>query len=307
MESIKNDELKDMVNLKEVDTTADNAKKLTSEADNSKEVNGVTDNAKEVIVVADNVKKLASEADNSKEMTSASNKIKTTVKTPKKHFNWFFKPFNVFVKNVLLRIIYRPKMLGVENFVTDTRAIILCNHYSAKDPFPVIGKLFGKKSKVLMKLELTNNAFLARVFDELGTIAIRRGESDIVAVKKIIALLNNDGQLLIFPEGTRNKEGSKQMLPFKEGTATFAIKTKSILVPMMYYKKPKFWHKNYLLIGKSFDLSEFYDQKNKESKELATQKLVEKMNELRVEVDTWVEKFGGNSKKYLQSKMLSNK
>lgn len=223
-------------------------------------------------------------------------------KTKKKRFVWFFRAFNVFVKYILLRIIYRPKMLGTENFVTDSRAIILCNHYSSKDPFPVIGKLFGKKSKVLMKSELTNNSFLARVFDELGTIAIKRGENDIVAVKKIISLLNNDGQLMIFPEGTRNKEGTKVMLPFKEGTATFAIKTRSMLIPMIYYKKPKFWHKNYLLIGKSFDLSEFYDQKSKESKELATEKLVVKMNELRLDVDIWVEKFGGNAKKYLKYK-----
>lgn len=225
-------------------------------------------------------------------------KIDKPKKEKKEKFSWFYDPLAWFLKKTILKILYLPKIYGKENFITESRAIMICNHFSAKDPFPIIAQLFGKKSKALMKSELTNNTFVGRLLKSVGTISIRRGQSDLLAVKQIMNLLNNDGQLLIFPEGTRNKNGGKEMLPFKDGTANFAIKTHSPIVPMMYYKKTKFWHKNYLMIGKSFDLSEFYDKKTLDAKEQSTQKLLDKMYELREQLDIWVEKYGGNKKKY---------
>ena len=51
------------------------------------------------------------------------------------------------------------------------------------------------------------------------------------------------------------------MLPFKHGAAAMAIKTKSPIVPIVIYKKPRFFRCTHILIGEPFELTEYYDRK----------------------------------------------
>ena len=123
-----------------------------------------------------------------------------------------------------------------------------------------------------------------------------------------MSALNNNKPVLIFPEGTRNKgENFKEMLPFKSGVATFALKAKAPIVPLMYYKKTGIFKRNKLIVGNAFWLDEFYGQKVNAVKDEATEFIYSKMTELREETDILVEKFKGNKKKYLKYKRIQNK
>lgn len=196
---------------------------------------------------------------------------------------WFFWPTKVYFR---------------ERFKDDKRAILICNHYGFFDSNPMLIKVFGKKSNILLKSEITRSKFIRECFKEVGGIPIRRGDSDIAAVKQVLKVLNNDEQILIYPEGTRNPHGIKEMLPFKEGVATFALKTKAQIVPMLYYQRPAPFRRNRLMIGEAFDLAEFYGQNVHEVKQEATTYVYRKMEELREQIDILVERFHGNERKY---------
>lgn len=218
-------------------------------------------------------------------------------KTKKK--GGFYRFLAAFVRKVM-GIIWPTKIYFKDNFPQNTKAIVVCNHYTALDPCVIISKLLGKNGKVLMKDEIMKNPVVAKVATELGCIPVKRGEADIAAVKNILSALSKNQPVLIFPEGTRNRSGSKEMLPLKQGVATFAIKAKAPIVPLLYYKKTGPFKRNKLIVGAPFYLDEFYDKKANSVKEEATQLIEDKMKQLRAELDILVEKCRGNKKKYFK-------
>lgn len=219
-------------------------------------------------------------------------------KPKKEKSRWIYRATANFVK-CLLRFFWPTKIYFKERFQDDKRAILICNHYGYFDSNPILVKIFGKRSNILLKSEITSSKFVRECFREVGGIPIRRGDSDIAAVKQVLKVLNNDEQILIYPEGTRNPHGIKEMLPFKEGVATFALKTKAQIVPMMYYQRPAPFRRNRLMVGEPFDLSQFYGQNMHDVKQAATDYVFRRMQDLRAEIDILVEQFHGNKKKYL--------
>ena len=228
--------------------------------------------------------------------------ISKKTKKTKQRGHWFYKGFAKFVRQVF-KFLWVTKIYFKDNFPKNTKAIAICNHYSALDPCVIMSRIIGKDAKTLMKEEVAAvNPFVAKAAKELGCIPIKRGEADVAAVKGIMGALNKNQPVLIFPEGTRNRQNSKELLPFKQGVATFAIKSKAPIVPMMYYKKTKMFGKNRLMVGTPFYLDEFYGKKVNDVKEDATQYICQKMQELRVEIDILVEKCKGSKKRYLKYK-----
>lgn len=225
---------------------------------------------------------------------------KEIVETGRKYKKTPFIKLAIWVAKKLMYIIWPTKVLFKERFNIEGRAIITSNHYVSVDTNPIIRTYFQKKPfKVLLKKELMEkNGFVSHFLDGIGGIPVHRGEGDMHAAREVIAALMNDEQVIIYPEGTRNKEGSKQMLPLKEGTALFAIKTKSPIVPMLHYAPASWKRKNYLLVGEPFTLEEFYSQKGPDVKAKATKVLEEKYAQLRKEIDEIVEVYHGNVKKY---------
>ncbi len=217
---------------------------------------------------------------------------------------WYYKLIG-HVGRFIIRFLWPAKIYYKENAILDRRAIFICNHCSSFDANPIISQVFGKNSNVVLKSEAAKSQFFARCLKQVGGIPIRRGASDIDAVKKVLGVLNNDQQILIFPEGTRNRKNDKEMLPFKDGVATFALKTKCEIVPMMYYRKSRPFRRNRILVGEPFDLSQFYGIKGSEVRKDATDYIYSKMQELREEIDYFVEVLHCNKAKfdaYLQEK-----
>lgn len=217
-----------------------------------------------------------------------------------KKAHWFYR-FVGKVGRWVLRFLWPTHILFPQNFVHDRKAIIICNHYGLADANPILSRLFGKKSNVVFKSELARFHVVAEVLKQVGGIPVRRGESDITAVKKVLGALNREEQVLIFPEGSRNPRNIKEMLPFKDGAAMFALKAKCEIVPIMHYRRPRPFRKNYMIVGKPFDLSDYYTQKLAEAKQPATDYIERKMLELRRMLDCIVEQFHGNLKKFLSA------
>jgi len=206
-----------------------------------------------------------------------------------KRIKKYYQPQKRFGVYRLMRVLLRPiqaifwptKVVNKQNALIDGRAIYICNHYSKVDSLIPCFALFKKEAHILGKYELFKVPIAGWFLHKMGAIPVRRGEADISAVKSVLGVLKEDKKLMLFPEGTRNKSGSQEMAELKTGTARFAIKTKSPVVPMLYYSAPKLFRRNWLYIGEPFMLEEFYGARTPEQMHAATEVVREKMDETR--------------------------
>lgn len=188
------------------------------------------------------------------------------------------------------KLVLRTKIINKENAYKVDGGIYALNHYSTWDSIVPYCEIFKKEVHVLAKYELFYPAIRGWILTKMGGISVRRGEADIEAAKACLNVLKDGKKLLIYPEGTRNKLGTQEMTPIKIGTARFAIKTHVPIVPMMYYRPPKWFRKNWLYVGEPFTLEEYYDANTKEQYQQATNKIAEKLAECRAEVNKIAEK-----------------
>lgn len=204
----------------------------------------------------------------------------------------------------LMKIVWLPRTVYfAEKFPKEGSVMCICNHYSPLDACVIYHKLFNFQGRIAVKAEAMNNRFVGNFLTALcRAISVSRGDSDIGALREMLKELNSGGKVLIFPEGTRSKDGkSKTLLPFKEGAVAIALRTKTQLVPTLYYcrQKPFGFKGNKLIVGDPIDLSRFYDKPIRDVKDEANAYVVAKMNELRVQIDEIVEKYHGKLDRYL--------
>ena len=167
--------------------------------------------------------------------------------------NWFQKGVIKFI-----HIFYPIKVFRSEE-VPVGRTVFVCNHLSNIDTVFMM-ELAKKDLYLLAKKELFKNKLFGKVLKSFGGIPIDRENPDVKSVILATRLLKEDKKLLIFPEGTRNKTGA-ELLPIKGGSVIFAVKTKSPIVPVFINRKARLFRKTYMMIGKPFELSEYYDKK----------------------------------------------
>ena len=199
----------------------------------------------------------------------------------------------VIIRFVILtycRIVYRLKVIGLEN-VPKEGAVIFCgNHRTYLDP-PAIVVTAGRHMRFLAKEELRKNtlfAFLGFVFDG---IYVKRDAKDITAMKEAMKTLKAGECVGMFPEGTRNgleKNDGKM----KSGACYMALKTNALIVPIGIQGEAKPFKRTTLVFGKPIDFSKKYDLKeDKEAAEKATEELKEAIVALtKVDVKTLAEK-----------------
>ena len=87
-------------------------------------------------------------------------------------------------------------------------------------------------------------------------------------------------KLCIFPEGKRNVSGTNQLQEIKGGSVIFSVKAKCPIVPIMMLRKARIFRRTKIIIGKPFELDEFYGKKLTEQEIADMAKIVrEKMIE----------------------------
>jgi 1-acyl-sn-glycerol-3-phosphate acyltransferase len=205
----------------------------------------------------------------------------------------------------LLRFIARPitavafptKVIGRENFPKEGKAVVVCNHYSTADSVVIGVKLLKKSINCVGKKEAFKHKLVGWVFEKIGAISVDRDAPALHTHKQIMKVLENDDILLIFPEGTRNKEGTKELAPLKPGAALYALKGEANIIPMLYHHKHKPFTKNYLIVGKPINLDQYKGMQPTIVKEEVTALLTNRMLELRNEVDNYVNNRGNKNRK----------
>ena len=135
---------------------------------------------------------------------------------------------------IVFHIGFRVECIGRENLkkVRTSGCIIAPNHVSAIDPvFVVITRFWGRRMVVFAKKELFEiNVLLTWFFRWMGALCVRGTREELDAIDQTVEACRNGGTLLIFPEGTREKEG--KLLQPKSGLFVIAAQAAVDVVPV---------------------------------------------------------------------------
>ncbi|MBQ3213803.1 MAG: 1-acyl-sn-glycerol-3-phosphate acyltransferase [Clostridia bacterium] len=182
------------------------------------------------------------------------------------------------------------KIYGKKNYNKKKNYIIVSNHQSNFDPI-ILNFYLGKRIRFIAKKELFGKKGKSYFFDNiLGCIPVDRSKGlSISETKKVYSILKDNQCLGLFPEGTRVSEESSDNMAAKNGACLFSIKTKTPILPCCIYKKQKLFKRNVFLIGKPFELSDFYDKKlDKETLNEASVILINEITNLRKEYENYL-------------------
>lgn len=126
----------------------------------------------------------------------------------------------------------RLDVYGLEN-IPKCGCLIASNHVSFIDP-PLIGCCIPKEMFFLARKTLNDNPILGRVLPHCNVIPVDRdGGSDVAAFKKMFKVLREGHSILLFPEGTRSKDG--KFGKAQGGAGLIACKARVPVVPVRLF------------------------------------------------------------------------
>ncbi|MHB1287135.1 MAG: lysophospholipid acyltransferase family protein [Leptospirales bacterium] len=131
--------------------------------------------------------------------------------------------FSVFCKTYL-----KVSVHGQENIPATGGVIVASNHQSILD-VPLMGHAIPREARFPGKAELFSSPLLRSFLLSLGGFPLVRGEGDRKAISFSQTVVERGDILVLFPEGTRSRNGS--ISPFHRGLGVLSIKTGAPIVP----------------------------------------------------------------------------
>ena len=168
--------------------------------------------------------------------------------------NTGFKILSTILKPIF-KFWYSPKLIGKENIPENGAIVVACNHKHLMDQCMVIVST-KRPIHYMAKSEYFENKKVAWFFKAAGCIPVNRNGKDTEAKDAATEVLQSQGALGIFPEGTRNKT-EDLLMPFKFGAVSLAKKNNALVIPVGVSGDYKFRPKNLVArIGEPIDVSE---------------------------------------------------
>ena len=180
---------------------------------------------------------------------------------------------------IVFHIGFRVECIGRENLkkVRTNGCIIAPNHVSAIYPvFVVITRFWGRRMVVFAKKELFEiNVLLTWFFRWMGALCVRGTREELDVIDQTVEACRNGGTLLIFPEGTREKEG--KLLQPKSGLFVIAAQAAVDVVPVrILYDTPdgrmKLFCKVKVVYGEPMPAAQFAMESRRDLKTLRANK-----------------------------------
>ena len=158
----------------------------------------------------------------------------------------------------IFKLFYPVKVICKER-VPEGKTVIIANHLRALDPCVMHG-VYLEDMKIIAKKELFNKKIVSWYAKLHGGMPIDRENPSIQSILQFVRELKKGQKLLIFPEGTRNKENTN-IQEIKSGAGAIAIMAKAPIIPAIIFKHEKMFRKTYIYVGEVIDLSKYYGVK----------------------------------------------
>ena len=127
-----------------------------------------------------------------------------------------------------VKLVAPLQVYGADRVPLTGGLVVAANHFSWIDP-PALGAACPRTLYFMAKVEVHRVPGLGELMRAFGTFAVRRGESDREAVRRMREIVREGGALGMFAEGTRQRSGVPG--PVQPGAAMVAVNEEVPLIP----------------------------------------------------------------------------
>jgi 1-acyl-sn-glycerol-3-phosphate acyltransferase len=149
-------------------------------------------------------------------------------------FYWF----SWLVLRLILFLRCRFVIKGLSNVPRKGGLIILANHRDYTDPEVAGCAIYFRRMYFMAKEELFHHFFFKRLITSLGAFPIKRGELSKELIRTTTTMLKSGKMIIIYGEGTRNRDPNVPLLPIKPGFAFLAKLADVPVVPVLLKGTP---------------------------------------------------------------------
>lgn len=132
---------------------------------------------------------------------------------------------------VFTHLVCRYHVNGRENVPMNGPLLIVVNHLSWYDPL-LLGVVLPRRIWFFTKVEIFRWPIVGLLCRLTEQIPVHRGKSDRAALEKGLAYLHAGKALMIFPEGTVERQ--EQMMAAHTGAAMLALRTGATVLPVAH-------------------------------------------------------------------------
>lgn len=125
-------------------------------------------------------------------------------------------------------VLYRLRFSGRQNIPASGGVLVVSNHQSHLDP-PLVGIGCPRRMNYLARQTLFT-PLLGRLMRSVDAIPIDLDGFGLAGIKESLRRLKYGEMVVIFPEGTRSKDG--EIAPFRAGFTTLAVRSKAAILPV---------------------------------------------------------------------------
>lgn len=142
--------------------------------------------------------------------------------------------YNIFytLAKWLARLFFDFQVIHPERIPEEGGVILASNHQSYFDP-PLVGICSHRGVHYLARKTLLQWPFFGPLFPAMNVIPVDRDGNDMAALKTVIRKIRAGEGVVLFPEGTRTRDGNLQ--PAQAGVGLVIAKTGAPVVPMRIF------------------------------------------------------------------------
>lgn len=137
-----------------------------------------------------------------------------------------------FLVGVFFRVWCRLRIEGGEHIPIQGGVLLVSNHLSLLDALLIPYVVMAVQGVQIVwspaKEELFRLPLIGRILLSWGAFPVRRGRSDLSAMRRIMTLLRQ-GKMMLFPEGTLSQNG--RLGPGKWTVGKFILHTRPVVIP----------------------------------------------------------------------------
>ncbi len=138
-------------------------------------------------------------------------------------------------------LVYRVRYTGRENIPATGGVLVVSNHQSHFDP-PLVGIGCWRRMNYVARESLFSFRPFGWYLKSVGAIPIDRDGLGLSGIKESLKLLKKGEMVLIFPEGTRTRDG--EVGPFRPGFTTLAARSNAAILPVAIEGAFQVWPKS---------------------------------------------------------------
>lgn len=174
---------------------------------------------------------------------------------------------------LLFKLLFRPKIIGIDNIPNDGRILLAGNHTKWLDPVLLVA-VTKRQVHFLAKVELFHG-ITNFIVKGMGCVPVNRKIHDKNVLESTYNFLEKELCIGIFPEGTINRTNDT-ILPFKIGAVKACSKTNTKLVPFIITGKYKLFRGGITVeFLKPIKISDNLEKENQRFMDIVSKKLEE--------------------------------